>query len=289
MTSFAIGKFDALHRGHFALAQQAARFGPPRLLTFGGMARELGWSERRPLLAASDRARVLAEWSHALGAAIEEVELPFASVRDMSPAQFVAHVQTRCGAQALVVGEDFRFGRDRSGDSATLSELATASGIQVAVQSPVLYAGKIISSSGVRRALSSGDVALAAALLGRPQRLIGTVVRGDGRGRQLGFPTANLGDRANQEPAPGVYAAWAEVDGHRVPAALNVGHLPTLGSARPLTVEAHLIGWSDEMYGRPLALDLIARVREEQRFASIEALVKQIQIDVVAVKQLLAV
>lgn len=288
MTSFAIGKFDALHRGHFALAQQAARLGPPRLLTFGGMARELGWSERRPLLAASDRARVLAEWSRALGACIEEVELPFASVRDMSPAQFVAHVQTRCGAQALVVGEDFRFGRDRSGDCATLRELARAIGITVTVLSPVRHAGESISSSGVRAALGAGEVALAATLLGRPQRLIGTVVRGDGRGRQLGFPTANMGERANQEPAPGVYAAWAEVDGHRVPAALNVGHLPTLGSDRPLTVEAHMIGWSADIYGRPLALDLIARVRAEQRFASVEALVKQIQTDVMTVKQLLA-
>ena len=289
MTSFAIGKFDALHRGHFALAQQAARFGAPRLLTFSGMARELGWVERRPLLAASDRARVLAEWSHLLGATIEEVELPFASVRNMNPSEFVSHVQTLCGAQALVVGEDFRFGRDRIGNSATLSELAFAMGMQVAVLPPVRHEGTMISSSAVRSALAAGDVALAAALLGRPHRLVGTVVRGDGRGRQLGIPTANLGDRANQEPAPGVYAAWAEVDGQRLPAALNVGHLPTVGGARPLTVEAHVIDWNADIYGHSLTLDLIARVRGEQRFASIDGLVQQIQQDVITVKQLLAV
>ena len=194
-----------------------------------------------------------------------------------------------CGAQALVVGEDFRFGRDRIGDSATLRELAIAMGMQVAVLPPVRHEGTMISSSAVRSALAAGDVALAAALLGRPHRLVGTVVRGDGRGRQLGIPTANLGDRANQEPGPGVYAAWAEVDGQRLPAALNVGHLPTVGGARPLTVEAHLIDWSTDIYGHPLTFDLIARVRGEQRFDSIAALVNQIQQDVMTVKQLLAV
>lgn len=287
MTAFAIGKFDALHRGHFALAERAAAFGEPRLLTFSDMARELGWPERRPLVANDDRARVLAQWSQTLGAAVSEIELPFACIRGMSPADFISHVRTTCGAQALVVGEDFRFGRDRGGDADTLRALTTASGMQVAVLPAVRHAGEVVSSSGVRAALAAGDVLLASALLGRPHRLLGTVVRGDGRGRQLGIPTANLGQRANQEPAPGVYAAWAELDGRRLPAALNIGHLPTIGGERPLTVEAHLIGWAGDCYGRPLALDVVARLRGEQRFASVADLVARIRADIAAVPAVL--
>jgi riboflavin kinase/FMN adenylyltransferase len=279
----AIGKFDALHRGHFALAARAAALGAPRLLTFSGMAAELGWPERRPLVAPDDRARVLGEWSRLLGNEIGVIELPFASVRGMTPAAFVAHLRSTLDAGAVVVGEDFRFGRDRGGDATMLRQLADAAGLTLAVVPAVLHDGVVVSSSGVRAALASGDVALAASLLGRPHRLDGTVVRGDGRGRALGIPTANLGGRGNQEPAPGVYAGWAELDGRRLPAAINVGHLPTIGDGRPLTVEAHLLGWSGDCHGRRLALDLVARLRGEQRFAGMEALVAQIRADIAAV------
>lgn len=283
MSAFAIGKFDALHRGHFSLIERAATFGVPHLLGFSGMAEELGWAARRPLVAIDDRARVLTEWSQYIGALITDVELPFASIRGMSPAQFIDHVKSACGAEALVVGEDFRFGRDRGGDAAALRELASAAGMRAAILPPVLHDGEPVSSSRVRAALASGDVVLAAALLGRPHRLVGTVVRGDGRGRKLGIPTANLGNCANQEPGVGVYAAWAHLDGRRIPAALNVGHVPTIGGERPLTVEAHLIGWSGDCYGRVVGLDLIARLRGEHRFATLDALVAQIRADIVAV------
>ncbi len=283
MTAFAIGKFDALHRGHFALAERAAAFGVPRLLTFSGMAQELGWALRRPLVAPADRPRVLADWSEILCAAVAEVELPFARIRGMDPGDFISHVRSTCGATALVVGEDFRFGRDRCGDATTLRALATASGMQVAVLPAVRHAGEVVSSSAVRAALGAGDPVQTSALLGRPHRLLGVVRRGDGRGRQLGIPTANLGECSNQEPAPGVYAAWAHLDGQRLPAALNIGHLPTIGDDRALSVEAHLIGWSGDCYGQALALDVVARLRGEQRFASIADLVAQIRNDIAAV------
>lgn len=287
MSAFAIGKFDALHRGHFALVERAATFGAPHLLGFSGMAEELGWATRRPLVAVDDRARVLAEWSQRISTPVAEIELPFASVRGMRPSEFIAHMKQVCGAEALVVGEDFRFGRDRGGDAAALRDLAAAAGMRAAILPPVLHDGDPVSSSRVRAALASGDVALAAALLGRPHRLVGTVVRGDGRGRKLGIPTANLGGCANQEPAVGVYATWAHLDGQRIPAALNVGHVPTVGGERPLTLEAHLIGWSGECYGRVLGLDLIARLRGEHRFATLDALVSQIRSDIAAVPALL--
>jgi riboflavin kinase / FMN adenylyltransferase len=287
MTVFAIGKFDALHRGHYALIERAATLGSPCLLGFSGMAQELGWSERKPLIAPTDRARVLAGWSRGFDYEVREVELPFAAIRGMDPTEFVTHLRTAHGATALVVGEDFRFGRDRSGDAAALRALATVQGLRTEVVAAVLHAGEPVSSSRVRAALAAGDVALASALLGRPHRLVGTVVRGDGRGRKLGIPTANLGGCANQEPSVGVYAAWATLDGRRVPAALNIGHVPTVGAERPLTVEAHLIGWSGDCYGRELGLDLIAHLRGEHRFATLDALVAQIRADIASVTGLL--
>lgn len=287
MTAFAIGKFDALHRGHFALVEAAATLGTPRLLTFSGMAQELGWPVRTPLVAPDDRARILDEWSQALATTVSEVSLPFSQVRGMSPDEFVAHVQTACGATALVVGEDFRFGRDRGGDATALRTLAELHGLRAEIVPPVRHAGEVVSSSRVRVALAAGDVALASALLGRPHRLLGQVVRGDGRGRTIGIPTANLGVAANQVPGTGVYAAWAVLDEQRVMAALNIGHVPTAGAGRPQTVEAHLLGWSGDCYGRTLALDLIARIRGEHRFATLDALVAQIRTDIALVPTLL--
>ncbi len=287
MTSFAIGKFDALHRGHFALVRAAATLGAPRLLTFSGMAQELGWPQRTPLVAAEDRARILDEWSRDLGTAVSEVSLPFAQVRGMSPGALVAHVQSTCGATALVVGEDFRFGRDRGGDATALRSLAEQHGLRAVVVPPVLHAGDVVSSSRVRTALAAGEVALASALLGRPHRLLGQVVRGDGRGRTIGIPTANLGVAANQVPGTGVYAAWAVLAGQRLMAALNIGHVPTAGTGRPQTVEAHLLGWSGDCYGHTLALDLVARIRGEHRFATLDALVAQIRADIALVPALL--
>lgn len=287
MTAYAIGKFDALHRGHYALVERAATLGTPCLLGFRGMAQELGWGERKPLIAPTDRTRVLKDWSLALGTTVDERELPFADIRGMSPGEFVAHLRKAHDATAVVVGEDFRFGRDRGGDAAALRTLAEANGFKAAVVAPVLHADEPVSSSRVRAALTAGDVVMARALLGRPHRLIGTVVRGDGRGRKLGIPTANLGGCANQEPAAGVYAAWATLAGQRLPAALNIGHVPTVGGDRPLTVEAHLIGWSGDCYGRGLGLDLITRLRGEHRFATLDALVAQIRADIAAVPALL--
>ena len=286
--ALAIGKFDALHLGHRALITRANGLGRPHLLTFAGMAAVLGWPERPPLVAAADRPRVLAEWSQQLGQPVGTVELPFTEVRPMTPAAFVAHLAARFGRCALVVGEDFRFGHGRSAGAAELSSLASAVGCQVAIVPPVLHAGAPVSSSRVRSALADGDVALAAELLGRPYRLAGVVQRGDGRGRTIGVPTANLGAREVQEPASGVYAAWGVFDdGRRFPAAVNVGNVPTAGAERPLTVEAHLLGFDGDCYGRVLALDLVRRLRNEQRFADLAALTAQIARDVAAVRSLL--
>jgi len=270
----AVGKFDALHLGHRALAERAAQLGEPRLLRLTGLAEAFGWAARAPLVAEDDRARVLATW------AVGEAGADFAALRGLDAAGFLDWLRASHAATALVVGADFRCGRGRSAGVAELAPLCAARGMALAVVAPVAVAGAPASSSRIRAALARGDVAEAAACLGRPHRLVGSVVRGDGRGRGLGFPTANLGQARNQAPAPGVYAARAHLAGGSWPAAVNIGVLPTVAAGRPLTVEAHLIGFAGDCYGADLALDLTARLRDEQRFDTLDALRAQLARDV---------
>ena len=277
MSVVCLGKFDALHRGHRALAACAAASGDSvRLVCFSGMAEALGWQPRLPLTAPSDRARILASWPGAPG----EVALPFAEVRELDAASFVHLIAHRLGATAMVVGEDFRGGRGRYADVAAFAEAGRAAGVQVLAVAAVADALGPVSSTRVRSALAAGELATVEALLGRRHRLVGTVVRGDGRGKKIGIPTANLGHRENQEPGPGVYAAWAFIGDHRIPAVVNIGTVPTAGEDRPLTVEAHLLDWQGDCYGQPLALECVQRIRTEQRFASFNDLVAQIHTDI---------
>ncbi len=288
MTACAIGKFDALHRGHFALVERAATLGQPVVVTFSDMANVLGWEQRLPLVAPIDRVRILHEWSQQLKTTVRLAEIPFATVRHLSPTDFVAHLRQHLDATSVIVGEDFRFGHNRSGDVTALRQQMTAHGGNAAIVAPVCHDHETISSSRVRAALLSGDMDTVSALLGRPHRVIGTVVHGEGRGKKIGFPTANLGTCLNQVPAIGVYAAWAILGNKRFPAAVNIGHLPTISGERPLTIEAHFIDWKGDCYGQALGIDLIQRVRGEHRFATLDALVQQIQSDVTLIRNLLA-
>lgn len=277
MSALCLGKFDALHRGHRALAECAVSHGGPvRLVSFSGMAEALGWQPRRPLTAPADRVRILAQWP----GAPSEVSLPFAEIRELDALAFIQLVARRLGATAVIVGEDFRGGRGRHADVAAFIDAGRAAGVMVQAVASVADAQGPVSSTRVRSALVSGDLATVTALLGRPHRLLGTVVRGDGRGRQIGIPTANLGLQANQEPGTGVYAAWAFIAGQCVPAVVNIGRVPTAGADRPLTVEAHLIGWKTDCYDAPLALECVHRVREERRFPNFTDLVAQIHTDI---------
>jgi riboflavin kinase / FMN adenylyltransferase len=278
-----LGKFDALHLGHRALAVEAARWGTPVLVGFDGMAEVLGWPRRPPLVATDDRPRILAQWP----GGVRELSLPFATVRQLDPAGFFDLLATHA-ITGVVIGEDFRGGRDRLHDARAFAAAAEARGWVAHIVAAVRDEDQPVSSTRVREALHAGDVATAARLQGRPHRLIGTVVRGDGRGRSIGVPTANLGEPANVVPACGVYAAWADLDGARVPAALNIGHLPTIGEGRRLSVEAHLIGWTGDCYGRAIGLDLIQRLRDEQIFADLPTLVTQIRRDVASAQRALA-
>jgi riboflavin kinase/FMN adenylyltransferase len=274
--ALAVGKFDALHIGHRALAERAAALSTPRLLRLTGLAEAFGWPLRSPLVGEDDRARVLQTWPG------DPVEIPadMRRLRGLDAAGFVAWLERECLAEALVVGADFRCGRDRSAGVAELAPVCAGRGITLAVVEPVMVGAQPASSSRIRDALLIGDVATAATCLGRPYRLAGTVRRGDGRGRTLGFPTANLGAPSSQLPANGVYAARALLDGRTYAAALNIGVLPSIADGRSQTVEAHLIGFSGDCYDASLKLDLCERIRPEQRFTSLDALRSQIAADV---------
>jgi riboflavin kinase/FMN adenylyltransferase len=277
MSVLCLGKFDALHRGHRALAERAAAHGGPvQLLSFAGMAKILGWQPRLPLTAPLDRTRILATWPGTPG----ELDLPFADIQPLDALGFIRLLQSRLGATAVVVGENFRGGRGRQADVAAFTRAGVEAGLTVLAVSQIADAEGPVSSTRVRSALDAGDVIAVEALLGRRHRLLGRVVRGDGRGRQIGIPTANLGERANQEPGTGVYAAWAIVGGQRLPAVVNVGRVPTAGEDRPLTVEAHLLGWQGDLYEAPLALEFVARLRAERRFSGFSELVAQIHLDI---------
>jgi len=285
----ALGKFDALHLGHRALAEHGGRAAAAvSLLSFTGMAEILGWEPRQPLVAGGDRARIVRSWQDALGCPIVERSLPFNLVRELTGESFLRLLQARLATEVVVVGEDFRGGRDRSVGVVELAGLCTARGMRLVVVPPVLVGGRTVSSSGLREALGRGDMAGLMQGLGRPYRLLGTVLRGDGRGRSLGVPTANCGARQNQDPAPGVYAGFALIAAGRFPAAINVGRQPTVGENRPLAVEAHLLGYQGDCYDQPLALDLIGRLRPEQRFGSLAELTAQIHDDIRRTRQVTA-
>jgi riboflavin kinase/FMN adenylyltransferase len=285
--TFAIGKFDSLHLGHRALVQNAALWGKPSLLTFPGMAEVLGWGERLPLVAPNDRVRILDEWSDMIGREITITEVPFTEVRELKPLEFIKLLKDKLGAAAVVVGDDFRFGHDRSGDADELARLGKKHGIQVKIIAPVRYDDVVISSSRVRNALEEGRVHEVSGCLGRPYRVVAKVVRGDGRGNKIGFPTANCGALENQPPAAAVYAGGAWIDGEGPwPAAINAGDRPTVDNSGSYALEAHLVGYDGDCYGKRIELELFARLRGERKFPDLDALKAQIRTDIQLTKDL---
>ncbi|CAB4738819.1 MAG: bifunctional riboflavin kinase/FAD synthetase [Actinobacteria bacterium] len=197
-------------------------------------------------------------------------------------------------ARAIVVGEDFHFGKDRRGTVARLRELGADAGFVVRGLELIRHApGALepVTSTAVRRALAGGDVTAASAMLGRPYEVRGTVVPGAGRGAPLGFPTANIDVPAQMAwPADAVYAGWYErPDGSRWPAAINIGRRPTfVQHAATSVIEAHLIGSRVELLGEDARLSFVELLRSEQRFSDAEALVAQLQRDVDAARTVLA-
>jgi riboflavin kinase/FMN adenylyltransferase len=284
----AVGNFDGVHLGHAAIASRlvaaAEVLGVPAVaLTFDPHPASLlrpGLAPA-PLTTPARRADLLL----ALGLDAVLVQPTDAAFVALSAEQFFARIlRSRLGGVAFVEGQDFRFGAGRAGDVAMLAHLAAAEGATVEVVPAVRIGGETVSSSRLRTLLAAGDVAAAATLATAPYRLTGTVEPGARRGAGLGFPTANLGGIATLVPAAGVYAARARLAGDGpshawFPAAVNIGTSPTFETTTP-TVEAHLVGFAGDCYGRVLDVDFLERLRETRRFGSVEELKSQLADDV---------
>jgi riboflavin kinase/FMN adenylyltransferase len=210
------------------------------------------------------------------------------ALRRLPAQRWMELLEERVGMRHLVCGANYTFGRDRGGAVELLRAWAAPRSIRVHVTPPVHVGGTLVGSTLIRRLLRAGDVREAARCLGRWYALGGTVARGDARGRRLGIPTANLAPAEEKLiPGPGIYAAFARTEGGAFRAAVSIGTRPTFGPGA-VVVEAHLLGFSGDLYGRALELHLVQRLRDEIAFTSEAALVRQMQDDVAETGRLLA-
>ena len=304
-----IGNFDGVHRGHVSVLSAMAddaRAGGARAVavTFSPHPQQVHRPQGAPALITGDEDRLELLAQTGLDAVLLlRYTLDFAR---QTPEEFVRrYLVDGLRARTVVVGRDVRFGRDNSGDLATMADLGRRFGFDVEVIDDVTGpAGgsddpvhRRWSSSWVRELLQDGDVVGAAQVLGRPHRLRGVVVHGDARGRELGFPTANLAPEATgMVPADGVYAGWlrrtdrpaGSVDSV-LPAAISIGTNPTFEGLRRRRVEAYVLDRTDlDLYGEEVVLELVVRLRPTLRFESVDALVGQMRLDVERVREELA-
>src|SRR5579859_604685 len=288
-----IGAFDGVHRGHQALIGQmvAAAHATDRaaiVLTFFPHP-SVVLRGRRPsfyLSSSEEKAEYLSE----LGVDVT-VTHPFnLAVSQIRASEFVDRLVAFARLNELWCGSDFALGHNREGTVEFLQAEGEQRGFRVHIMEPVLIDGEVISSTRIRQTLRDGAVEQAARYLGRSFRVTGQVVEGAKRGRKLGIPTANLAvSEEMATPAVGVYACRAIAPGWHGNAVINIGFRPTFegGEARP-TVEAHLLDFSGDLYGQTVSLDFIARLRPEIKFSGVEALLAQIQQDIVQARRLLA-
>jgi riboflavin kinase/FMN adenylyltransferase len=287
-----IGVFDGVHLGHAALFDhvrgEADRMDArAAIVTFEPHPVEVIAPDRAPcVLTTIDQRLELFEEN---GFDVTVVLRFDRSLANLTPAEFVrAALVDELHVCKVVVGEDFRFGHDRAGDVATLTELGRDFGFEAQAIELVGAAGGKIGSSTVRRLIAEGDVEGAARLLGRGWRLAGEVAHGDERGRKLGFPTANLAPHPRAcLPSNGVYAGWWVWEGRRLPGAINVGVRPTFKDADPPLCEIHVLDFDGDLYGERGEVEFTAYLRPEERFDGVDALVTQMHDDVDRTRRLL--
>jgi riboflavin kinase/FMN adenylyltransferase len=281
----AVGNFDGVHIGHAALISRLQS----NAAAAGAAAIALSFDPRPVEILRPEQAGPPLTWTARKVALLEqagatEVAL-FRTGRwllGLTAREFFDRViLEQFAARGMVEGPTFGFGRDRGGDSRLLSRWCADRGIDFEVVAPAEHDGQVISSSRIRRALAEGRVAEAARLLGRPYRVRGAVVRGSGRGEGLGFPTANLSGIDTLIPAPGVYAARTSIESDHaaIAAAVHIGPNATFGEL-DARLEAHLIGYAGDLYGRILFIDFLEFLRPTRAFSTVDDLVAQIKDDV---------
>ena len=282
-----VGTFDGVHRGHRFLLGVLSRLSresnlTPRVYTFEKHPLEIIAPDRAPLMidSASEKLSLLREM-------VEDIELlDFSKVRNLTAREFMEMLVSD-GVELLLVGHDNRFGSDGLRTVEEFIEAARGLNLRI-VAAPALTDkdGREINSTQVRQALERGDVELAASLLERPYSLTGTVVKGKQLGRTIGFPTANLcpkGTARKLVPANGVYACEVNIGDHSFPAMVNIGVRPSVdGEGASRSIEANIIGFGGNLYGTELSLKFIKRLRDENKFDSLDALKSQLEKDRVA-------
>ncbi len=286
--ALALGNFDGVHLGHQALFAEARRQGvPAAALTFQPHPGKVLQPDLAPkLITLLPRKLELFEAEGLAAALVQPFTREYAR---LTPADFEASLLDELGARHLVVGHDFTYGTQRAGTVDTLLRAAAVRGAQVHRVAPVTVDGVVASSSKVREYILEGRVGAAQRLLGRPFDLDGTVVTGHGRGRGIGFPTANVDTQNELRPAAGVYAIRVRLRDEPSwrPGVANIGVKPTFGG-QEVTIEAHLLDFSGDLYGRDLRVQFLERLRAERRFGSVAELVGQIKRDVEAARAVIA-
>lgn len=284
-----IGNFDGVHRGHqrilTTLVQRARDAGVyATAMTFDPHPIQLLAPQRAPpcLTPLDRKAQLIAQCG--VDALIVVETTP--DLLRLTPREFFEEIiRDRLAVRGLVEGPNFCFGRDRTGDVGTLAALCTEGAASLEVVEPVTVNGVTVSSSAIRRAIREGRLRDAVEMLGHPYQLAGRVVAGAQRGRQIGFPTANLADVGNLLPLDGVYAGISEVGGRSLPAAVHLGPNPTFGEQQR-KLEVHLLGFTGSLYDSELTVDLLQEVRGTTKFGSREALVAQLEQDVTQVAEI---
>ncbi len=287
-----IGNFDGVHRGHQQVVSALKKEGerrdlPVAVVVFEPTPQEFFAGDRSPA-----RLTRFGEKYHLLeDAGVDKlVCLKFGSALSaMSPVEFVQCLLVD-GMQLthLVVGDDFRFGKDRAGDFGFLTEAGERSGFTVARTDSFVLDSARVSSSGIRQALKQGDLAQAERWLGRPYGMKGRVIEGEKLGRKLGFPTANIHPRRTVCPVHGIYAV--RVDGAGLglwPGVASIGSRPTVTAGEEIVLEVHLFDFSGKLYGELLEVLLLHKLREEKRFESIEVLIEEMKKDADQARQML--
>jgi len=283
-TTVTVGSFDGVHLGHQAVLQEIDRRARAAgrasvLVTFDPHPLEVVNPGAAPplLTTGPERLEILAQspLDYLLLLRFDRY------LAGLTPEQFVREILLgRCVVRELVIGHDHGFGRGRSGDVETLRRLGAIEGFEVDVVSPVDFGGQHVSSSRIRRAVAGGDLVTARAMLGRPYSVVGRVGQGEQRGRLLGVPTINLSELSPRKllPPDGVYAVFVEWRGGRAGGMMNQGPRPTFQDGRRV-LEAHLFDFDGDLYGEWVRIEWVARLRDIERFDSVEHLKKQLQSD----------
>jgi riboflavin kinase / FMN adenylyltransferase len=287
-----VGNFDGIHRGHQAMlarlvgeARRRALVGC--VLTFEPHPREFFAPHSAPTRLTSLREKLELLAAHEVERVhVQRFAGPFARLE--APLFVEQVLAKRLQARWLLIGEDFRFGAKRTGDIALLRSLAPRFGYEVEVMPVVAASGVRVSSSAVRAALAVGDLVAAQALLGRPYGISGRVVHGRKLGRELGFATANVQLRHNRPPLTGIYAARVYgAGGSPLPAVASLGVRPTITASGRAVLEVHLFDFSGDLYGAHVRVEFLHKIRDEERYADLDTLRAQIELDCKAARSYL--